>query len=408
MNVIGGHVVNKKDKKEQESIKADVKAKIAVALPILPKNTESNIQIELDYDTITQVVNDFIERYTIDPRINEIDYQLSTLNLPDEDATNNLKECLTGKIDKVTTFNDTIQADNKAIVDEKVTLTFELSVEENVYLDENSETPQPQQDKHQSENSSQTNTNSAHSTKTSLSTDNQLKGELVFQSSDSNLYWQNAHSAQLYWQNAPSNISQPSNISHNNRTPIADDEILEDFKNIGSGLDSAMSSAERLGYVMVGDNGRVYTNPHARGNQYYKIVGDLPHNRYVTNLGIFGRVVSYGTTTIQTGIKVFQAETSQERGRVIGAAVGKVSSGALVGTAASMATSAVLISIATAAGVAAAPVTIVVIAGCSIIAGVAASNAVEQYGEDVGGNIGEGAVDLGQNLLDITREELRR
>ena len=73
-----------------------------------------------------------------------------------------------------------------------------------------------------------------------------------------------------------------------------------------------------------------------------------------------------------------------------------------------MATSAVLISIATAAGVAAAPVTIVVIAGCSIIAGVAASNAVEQYGEDVGGNIGEGAVDLGQNLLDITREELRR
>lgn len=422
MNVIGGQVLNKEEKKEQESIKADVKAEIAVVLPILPENTESRIKIELDYDTITQVVNDYIERYTIDPRINEIDYQLSTPNLPDEDATNNLKECLTGETGKVTTFNDIIQVDNKAIVDEKVTLTFELSVEENVYLDDNSETPQSQQDKHQSENSSQTNTRSAHSTKTSLPTDNQPKGELVIQSSDSNLYWQNAPSAQLYWENAPTDVSHPSKIPQYNRTPITDEVVQDTIKNTGSGVYSAMESTKgiesgirignikigRSGYVKVGDNGRVYTNPHARGSQYYKIVGDFSNNKTVKNLGIAGKVVSYGTTTIQTGIKVSQAETSQEKGRIIGAAVGKVSSGALVGTAATMATSAILISIATAAGVAAAPVTIVVIAGCSIIASVAASNAVEQYGEEVGGNIGEEVVDIGQNVLNKTREELRR
>ena len=407
MNETGADIANKEEPKEQETINARLEIDVAAILPILPEDTKPKIQVELDYDAITHVVNDYIERYTIDSRINEIDYQLSTPQLPDEDATNNLKECLTGEIGEVMTSNDTILVDNKAIVDNKVTLTFELSVEENVYLDEKVENPQPQQDRHQSEKSSRPNKSSVLSTKTSQPTNNQHKGELIIQSPNSNLYWQNAPLAELYWQNAPSNIFQPSNISQDNRTPVTDDEVLDDLKNIGSGLDSAMSSTdtrERRGYVMVGDNGRVYTNPHQRGNQHYKIVGKFSNNAYVRGLGWFGKVVSYGTTGVQMGMKYSQAETSQERGRVLGASVGQLSSGIIAGAIASTVTSTVLISVAVAAGVSTAPLTIVVIAGCSIMAAAAASNAVEQYGEDIGGNIGEKSVELWQNGVNKTDE----
>lgn len=422
MNETGADIANKEELKEQETIKTTVPVDIAVVLPILPKEIESDFQIELDYDEITKAVNDYIERYTIDPRIDGINYQLSTPQLPDENATNKLRESLSGETDEIITSNEVIHVDNDAITDEKVTLRFELSVEENVYMDETSERPKSLRDKDQSENLSRPTPSSVHSTKASQPTTNQQKGELIIKSADSQLYWQNGPSAQLYWQNAPSNISQPSNIAQNNRTSVTDEEVLDDLNKIGSGLDGAMGSTERIesgvkvgnirigssGYVKVGDNGRVYTNPYQRGNQYYKIVGNFSNNAYVRGLGLFGKIVSYGTTGVQMGIKCSHAETSQEKGRIWGSSIGKISSGMIAGAIASTVTSTVLVSIAVAAGVSTAPVTIVVIAGCSIMAGVAASNAVEQYGEDIGGNIGEEVVDLGHNVLSISKQELRR
>jgi hypothetical protein len=114
---------------------------------------------------------------------------------------------------------------------------------------------------------------------------------------------------------------------------------------------------------------------------------------------------------VQVGVKYSRAETSQERGRVLGSSIGQVSSGMIAGAIASTVTSTILVSIAVAAGVSTAPVTVVVIAGCSIIAGVAASNAVEQYGKDIGGSIGEKSVELWQNGVNKTDEfveELKR
>ena len=399
MNETGADIVNKEDLKESETIEAVIDVDVATVLPTLQEDADSRIQIELDYDAITQIVNDYLERYTIDPRINKIDYHLSTPQLPDEDATNNLEECLTGETRKVTTPNDTIQVDNKAIADDKVTLTFELSVEENVYLEEDTESPQLKQDWHQSENPSQPSTNSAHSTKASQPKDNHQKSEFIIHSSDSNVYWQNASSAQLYWQNAPSYISQ------NFGNPPTED--LDIVRNSFSGIENGMDygTARRLGYRVTNWNGHDYTT-YTNGNRFYIIAGN--YDRYARYLRNGGRIVNYGTILIQTGIRYSQAKTPHERGRVVGASVGQVSTEIMAGTVASWATSAVLVSIATTVGVATAPATIIVIAGCSIIAGVAASSVVGQYGEDIGGNIGEEAVDLRQNVLNRTREEIRR
>lgn len=387
--------VDKEKQKEQEFLKAEVKADIAVVLPVFPENEVSDIQIELDYDTITKAINDYIERYTIDPRINEIEYELSTPNLPDEKATNNLKEVLTGETDEITTSNDIIQVDNNAINDEKVILKFELSVEETVYLDENGEIVPQENGGPLSKNSSLQKTSVSPSTKSSQPIYNQPKKELVIQSTQPQLYWQNAPSAQLYWQNAPSNDFQSTNSSY------LVENSLDTIGSMGSGMDEAMGSIgtieEMGGYLKLGNNGRVYTNPQARGGKYYKIVGNVSDSKLVKRLGTAGKILSYGTTVIQTGIDYSQAETPQEKGRIVGASVGKVTSGIAAGTVASTITTAALISIATVAGVATAPVTLVVVAGCSIIASVMAANAVEKYGEDIGGNVGEMTVDYLKN-----------
>lgn len=408
MNAVGGQVVNKEEKKECESIKANVKTEVAVVLPLLPDNMEPDFQLELDYDTITQAVNDYIERYTIDSRINEIEYQLSTPRLPDENATNNLKGSLTGEIDKIIASTNTIQVDNKAIADEKVTLKFELSFKEDIYLNENDEKGKEKQKEHQLGSTFPQKGGVMSSAKKSQPTENKLAGgELIIQSSDPQLYWQNAPSAQLYWQNAPSNIIPLFNSNQNNRTPCNDEKVLENIKNFGAGLDEAMGSTDTLesgpkifgkqiakgkGYVKVGDNGRVYTNSHARGNQYYKIAGDFSKNKYVKNLGWAGKTISWGTEVYQDSVKYSQADSPQKKGKVLGEAVGKITSGGIAGGAASTITSGVLIAVAGAAGVASAPLTIVVIAGCSIALGVIASNFAEQYGEDIGGKVGEGVV----------------
>lgn len=402
-NTIGSDFVAKEERNESELIKADVKADISVVLPLLSECVDSDIVVELDYNTITQVVNDYIERYTIDPRISEIAYDLSTPQLPDEETTNNLKGALTGETNRIISSEDIIQIDNNAIVDEKVTLKFELSVEENVYLNESAEDELLGQGKCQPPKMQKLK-NGYHQTDISNS---KSKGDLAIQSAGSQLYWQNAPSAQLYWQNAPTNVSMPSK-KYQNKTFFSEEiksginHGLEYAQVLGTGVDSAMSSAtetaEKIGNVNVGSNGKVYTNPRARGNQYYKIVGSLANNKTVQKLGVAGKVISYGTTIIQTGTDCANAKTSSEKGEIIGASVGKVATGATVGGVASMATTAVLVAVAGAAGVAAAPITIIVIAGCSIVAGVAASTVAEQYGEDLGEKAGVKTVEFWQDL----------
>ena len=80
--------------KEQESIKAKVKVDIAV---VLPEDIGKDDIIELKYDSITKAVNEYVERYTIDPRISEVEYILTTPKFSNDKTTNDLKEVLTEK-----------------------------------------------------------------------------------------------------------------------------------------------------------------------------------------------------------------------------------------------------------------------------------------------------------------------
>ena len=271
-------------------------------------------------------------------------------------------------------------------------MTFKLSVEENVYLDESDENPSDEINCRQvAKTSSQ---NPVPQNNVSSNVNSQRNGDLIIQSAEPKLYWQSAPKAELYWQNAPSNISKEAK----SKIKISDevkDKVVDYFNIIGSGIDSAMGSVPDLKY---GNNGRVYANPNARGNQYYKIVGTLSDSKAVSLLGKAGKVISYGTTIYRAGEEYSKASTSQEKGRVVGATTGKVVVGTVAGNVASVATTAVLVTIAGAAGVATAPVTLIVIAGCSIFAGVAASSAVEGVGEEIGGNAGAGAVNLWQSL----------
>ena len=388
-NVVGADSVNKKKAEEQELLTAKVNADVAIVLPV---DVEPDAQFELQYDAISETINNYIERYTIDARVEKVEYNLSSPELSDKDATNNLKESLTGTTDEITTSKGTIHIENDAIKDNKVTLTFKLSVEENVYLDESDENPSDEINCRQvAKTSSQ---NPVPQNNVSSNVNSQRNGDLIIQSAEPKLYWQSAPKAELYWQNAPSNISKEAK----SKIKISDevkDTVVDYFNIIGSGIDSAMGSVPDLKY---GNNGRVYANPNARGNQYYKIVGTLSDSKAVSLLGKAGKVISYGTTIYRAAEEYSKASTSQEKGRVVGATTGKVVVGTVAGNVASVATTAVLVTIAGAAGVATAPVTLIVIAGCSIFAGVAASSAVEGVGEEIGGNAGAGAVNLWQSL----------
>ena len=375
-NVVGADSVNKKKAEEQELLTAKVNADVAIVLPV---DVEPDAQFELQYDAISETINNYIERYTIDARVEKVEYNLSSPELSDKDATNNLKESLTGTTDEITTSKGTIHIENDAIKDNKVTLTFKLSVEENVYLDESDENPSDEINCRQvAKTSSQ---NPVPQNNVSSNVNSQRNGDLIIQSAEPKLYWQSAPKAELYWQNAPSNISKEAK----SKIKISDevkDKVVDYFNIIGSGIDSAMGSVPDLKY---GNNGRVYANPNARGNQYYKIVGTLSDSKAVSLLGKAGKVISYGTTIYRAGEEYSKASTSQEKGRVVGATTGKVVVGTVAGNVASVATTAVL-------------VTLIVIAGCSIFAGVAASSAVEGVGEEIGGNAGAGAVNLWQSL----------
>ena len=358
----------------------------------MPVDVEPDAQFELQYDAISETINNYIERYTIDARVEKVEYNLSSPELSDKDATNNLKESLTGTTDEITTSKGTIHIENDAIKDNKVTLTFKLSVEENVYLDESDENPSDEINCRQVAKSSSQ--NPVPQNNVSSNVNSQRNGDLIIQSAEPKLYWQSAPKAELYWQNAPSNISKEAK----SKIKISDevkDKVVDYSNIIGSGVDSAMGSVPELRY---GNNGRIYTNPNARGNQYYKIVGTLSDSKAVSRLGKAGKVISYGTTIYRAGEEYSKASTSQEKGRVVGATTGKVVVGTVAGNVASVATTAVLVTIAGAAGVATAPVTLIVIAGCSIFAGVAASSAVEGVGEEIGGNAGAWAVNKWQSL----------
>ena len=388
-NVVGADTVCKKKAEEQELLTAKVNADVAIVLPV---DVEPDAQFELQYDAISETINNYIERYTIDARVEKVEYNLSSPELSDKDATNNLKESLTGTTDEITTSKGTIHIENDAIKDNKVTLTFKLSVEENVYLDESDENPSDEINCRQvAKTSSQ---NPVPKNNVSSNVNSQRNGDLIIQSAEPKLYWQSAPKAELYWQNAPSNISKEAK----SKIKISDevkDKVVDYSNIIGSGVDSAMGSVPELRY---GNNGRIYTNPNARGNQYYKIVGTLSDSKAVSRLGKAGKVISYGTTIYRAGEEYSKASTSQEKGRVVGATTGKVVVGTVAGNVASVATTAVLVTIAGAAGVATAPVTLIVIAGCSIVAGVAASSAVEGVGEEIGGNAGAWAVNKWQSL----------
>ena len=388
-NVVGADTVCKKKAEEQELLTAKVNADVAIVLPV---DVEPDAQFELQYDAISETINNYIERYTIDARVEKVEYNLSSPELSDKDATNNLKESLTGTTDEITTSKGTIHIENDAIKDNKVTLTFKLSVEENVYLDESDENPSDEINCRQVAKSSSQ--NPVPQNNVSSNVNSQRNGDLIIQSAEPKLYWQSAPKAELYWQNAPSNISKEAK----SKIKISDevkDKVVDYSNIIGSGVDSAMGSVPELRY---GNNGRVYTNPNARGNQYYKIVGTLSDSKAVSRLGKAGKVISYGTTIYRASEEYSKASTSQEKGRVVGATTGKVVVGTVAGNVASVATTAVLVTIAGAAGVATAPVTLIVIAGCSIFAGVAASSAVEGVGEEIGGNAGAWAVNKWQSL----------
>ena len=388
-NVVGADTVCKKKAEEQELLTAKVNADVAIVLPV---DVEPDAQFELQYDAISETINNYIERYTIDARVEKVEYNLSSPELSDKDATNNLKESLTGTTDEITTSKGTIHIENDAIKDNKVTLTFKLSVEENVYLDESDENPSDEINCRQvAKTSSQ---NPVPQNNVSSNVNSQRNGDLIIQTAEPKLYWQSAPKAELYWQNAPSNISKEAK----SKIKISDevkDKVVDYSNIIGSGVDSAMGSVPDIRY---GNNGRVYTNPNARGNQYYKIVGTLSDSKAVSRLGKAGKVISYGTTIYRAAEEYSKASTSQEKGRVVGATTGKVVVGTVAGNVASVATTAVLVTIAGAAGVATAPVTLIVIAGCSIFAGVAASSAVEGVGEEIGGNAGAWAVNKWQSL----------
>lgn len=398
-NIIGASLISENERKEQELLGAEIEVDISV---VLPHDIESKVKIDFDYKAITHAVNDYIERYTIDSRIDKVNYKLSIPTLPDEEATENLKDVLIGERNEINTPNGIIHVDNSAIANSKVTKKFELSIEENVYLNKPEENNQLKRDESQLLNSRQ----QENVSKTSSSKNKQPvisnahpKNELIIKSSEPQLYWENPNSERLYIKNADPyifNSSKDNYLSEELR-----DSILNWSNTIGAGVDTAMdsTSSKALKHAKVGDNSRIYFKEHARGNAYYKIVGKLPKNNVVKFLGKFGKVLSYGSTAIQTKIEFDKAESAQERGKVIGSSVGKIFTGSVVGTCVTAVTTTVFIAI---AGPTATPVTFVLIACGSIILATIASSSAENYGENYGEKLGkflgDKTVEMWQNL----------
>lgn len=382
------------ERQEKESIDSDIKIDIAVVLPLLDDDVE-NLKIDFDYGTIAKTVNDYINRDVIDCRIERINYSLSVPDLPDASATINLRDALMGSVQEISTSAGEISIENKAINNNKVTKTFELSIVQNVYL----------------ENNPEENTIAAKKTEKSASKyiensfptgDNR---DLVIKSASPTLYWTNPAIIEASPTSAPKEKSE--NIAQSfPKVTINREDTIETAKKIGDGIDSGMGITNNRVFntTNVGNNGKLYSNPHARGNQYYKITGNIGESKAVKRLGTAGKLISYSATATKAYGEYQKATTDTEKGRVIGGTIGEVGTGIAAGWGASAATSAVLVTVAGAFGVATAPVTIVIIAGCAIIAGVAASNAAEPYGRNVGEKAGEKAIETWKSISKNTKQ----
>jgi len=414
-NFIDASSVSVQKQEERESEKAKVKADVAI---VVPMDVAPDARFDLDYDGITKAINDFVERQTIDPRVSKIEYELSTPELPDKNATDNLKGTLTGNKSKVETPEEVVKVDNDAIKDDKVTLKFELSVEETVILDETDnaknnqqkQSPKPETTDHKAQNPEKSKA-ATEKTKQQIN-NNQSKGDLYIQSAEPKLYIQSAPTKQLYWENAPqknlemravpenNDILDNAGLKNNNRI---EDEDVSTIRTSGDVIDSAMDPLTSHKYdsaevkkvkqsIKVRSKGgkwwnltdNVYNNPKFKGNQYVKMVA-LSDTKAVKVLGRIGKPINYGAVLVQTGYNLRGTSTWRERGEIIGEGIGKVSTGMVAGSVAYAVTTAVLISI---VGTAAAPATLIIIAGCAIVSSIVVSNVVEEHGGDLGKRIG--------------------
>lgn len=371
--IINASNVDVCERQEKELMQTDIQVDVAVVLPILEKEMSSEVKIDLDYSTITKTVNDYINRNVIDARIEKINYTLTIPDMPDAAVTQNLKGVLTGDLNEISTSKGCVKVKNDAINSDKVTKVFELSVEETVYIK-----------------------NAAEDKQLKTGSGANQANELVIKSADSKLYWtnaepnsiiQNAPDRKLYLENTPTgNSNNPKQVVSSNHS-----DSVSVAQKLGDGLNAGMeiTKTEAFKTTRVGTNDKVYTNPYARGNQHYKIVGNIKDMKSVKVLGNAGKLISIGSTYAQLSEDWQQAETAVERAKAVGGTVGELGAGFIAGNAATAATTAVLVSVAGALGVATAPATIVIIAGCAIVAGVAASNAAEQPGRELGEKAGE-------------------
>ncbi len=397
---INASIVDVCERQERELIQSDIQVDVAVVLPILEEETLSEVKMDLDYATIVKTVNEYINRNVIDARIETINYTLTIPDMPDTAVTQNLKEVLIGDKNEISTFKGNVKVKNDAINNDKVTKVFELSVEETVYIENVVEDKQLRKENGANHTNANNLIKKSLSTTDSKQTSMQSNAELVIKSADSKLYWTNAE-PKLIIQNAPARKLYLENTStENSNNPKQDVSInhsdsISVVKKLGDGLGAGMGVTETGVFktTRVGDNGKVYTNPNARGNQYYKIVGNIKDMKSVKVLGNAGKLISFGATCAQVSEDVKQAETAVEQFKVVGRAGGEYVAGFIAGTAATFATSAVLVTVAGALGVATAPATIVIIAGCAIVAGIAASNAAEQPGREFGEKAGVKAME---------------
>ncbi|MCC8174961.1 MAG: hypothetical protein LIO91_00795 [Bacteroidales bacterium] len=380
------------ERQESEKMGARVEADVALIFPLLGDEVDGKLldgslgedaHIWIDYPTITNLINDYVERYTIDARIDSVDLHLSTPQLEDQNATENLKEATTGESQIIETEEGSVKVNNDAITDDKVTLTFELSIEENVYLDE--QLPQSQDS---SKKSISSGVNQSDNSATLPGSD------LIITSKEPELYWQASPKSELYIQNIPTTEDTPT------FTEALVDVTTETTDTIGkslSGTEQGLSASVKLRKdldLKVGSNGKVYQN--FNGNGKVKIIGKVSNNPVVKKAGMVGTAISIASDMPEVVSDYKAAKTDQERGKVVGAEVGKVTASTVAGMAGAsvgtlLGTAAVSILIGAGLTVTA-PVSLVIVGGCAIVGAAYASSASESKGKEIGGKAGEGVV----------------
>ncbi len=382
------------DPQERESVNADIRIDVALVLPIVEEESMSDIKIDLDYGTISKTVNDYINSNVIDSRIDKINYTLSVPDLPDSQATQNLKEALMGSVQEISSADKDIKVENDAINSPKVTKTFELSVEENVYIDSNnvntSSVSKERKDSSMKDETNNSNVNNA--------------GNLVVKNASPKSEWSNSTNQES--NEISKSLNSENTVQANHKIILNREDTVEAIKSLGDSMDSGMGVTETKAFATtrVGDNGKIYSNPHARGNQYYKITGHISDSTAVKKLGTAGKLISAGATVTKTYDEYQKTTDDIERGKIVGVAVGEYGASWVAGTGATAATSAVLVSVAGVFGVATAPLTIIVIAGCAIVAGALARNAAATPGRNIREKAGEKIMQTWKNTSQKTNK----